>query len=413
VRELFQRWDLPISVIGQITNDGVARIKDGDESVAQVPIKLLTDPPIYRYSVRKPNWLRQEQKLDLSSLRDLAPDQCPQTFLQLIASPNLASKEWVYRQYDHQVHTNTVIAPGGDAALLRIKGTQKGIALTTDGNGRYVYLDPYVGGIIAVAESARNLICCGAEPLAITDCLNLGNPERADNYYQLKECIRGLARACHFLNIPVISGNVSLYNETQGRAIYPTPVVGMVGLIEDIGQRTTPGFKEAGDEVFLLGDSDSDEGIAGSEYLEVIHHLVCGRPKINLEQEKGVHQYCLSLIRGGIIKSAHDCSDGGLAIALAECCLWGNIGFVGNWEFDGRIDAQLFGEAQSRIIVSLAPENIPQLTHLAQKYQVLLKRLGQVGGERLIIHELLDLPLKAIKDAWQNGLSARLSGITD
>jgi phosphoribosylformylglycinamidine synthase len=254
-----------------------------------------------------------------------------------------------------------------------------------------------------VAEAARNLVCCGAEPLAITDCLNLGNPERADIYYQLKGCIRGLARGSRFLNIPVVSGNVSLYNETRGEAIYPTPVVGMLGLIEDIGQRVTPEFKEASDEVFLLGWDD--EGIAGSEYLEIVHHLVRGRPRINLDQEKRLQQCCLSLIRNGVIKSAHDCSDGGLAIALAECCLWGNIGFKGSWQFSGRLDAQLFGESQSRIIISITTENIPRLTQLAQRYPVPFKRLGKVSGERLIIQNLFDLPLKAIKEAWQSGLT--------
>jgi len=410
VKALFERWELPSDIIGYVTGDGITRITEGEKVVAEIPVKLLTEPPLYRLSCRKPKWLRPLQNFDLSSIADLSADECQPTLLRLLAGPNIASKHWVYRQYDHQVQTNTVVPPGGDAAVLRIKDTKKAISLTTDGNGRYCYLDPYNGGAIAVAEAARNLVCTGAEPLAITDCLNLGNPEKDDVYYQLKECIRGMARACRQLNVPVISGNVSLYNETKDKAIYPTPVVGMVGLIEDVDRHCTSSFKDEGDVVFLLGSQD-EGGLAGSEYLEVMRGLVAGRPFINLDLEKRVQQCCLSLIKEGIITSAHDCSDGGLAIALAECCLAGDIGFRGVWEVQGRIDAALFGELQSRIIVSVALTRAIELEGRAAQERVGLRKLGVVGGRRLIIEGLIDVPLEQMAMMWHNGLDWALRGL--
>jgi phosphoribosylformylglycinamidine synthase len=411
VKALFERWELPSDVIGYVTGDGVARIKEGEKMVAEVSVKLLTEPPFYCLSCRKPIWLRQLQSFDLGTIPDLPPGGCQLTLLKLLACPNIASKHWVYRQYDHQVETNTVVPPGGDAAVLRIKETKKAISLTTDGNGRYCYLDPYNGGAIAVAEAARNLVCTGAEPLAITDCLNLGNPERNDIYYQLKECIRGMARACRQLNIPVISGNVSLYNETKGKAIYPTPVIGMVGLIEDVNRHCTSSFKDEGDVVFLLGNQD-EGGLGGSEYLEVIHGLIAGGPFINLDLEKRVQRCCLSLIEEGIIKSAHDCSDGGLAVALAECCLAGDVGFRGGWGIQWRIDAALFGELQSRIIVSVAPTRAIELEERAAREGIGLGKLGVVGGKRLIIEGAVDVPLEQMAMMWHNGLDWALKGLS-
>ena len=410
VKALFERWELPSDIIGYVTGDGIARITEGEKIVAEIPVKLLTEPPLYRLSCRKPKWLRPLQNFDLSSIADLSAEECQPTLLRLLAGPNIASKHWVYRQYDHQVQTNTVVPPGGDAAVLRIKDTKKAVSLTTDGNGRYCYLDPYSGGAIAVAEAARNLVCTGAEPLAITDCLNLGNPEKNDVYYQLKECIRGMARACRQLNVPVISGNVSLYNETKDKAIYPTPVVGMVGLIEDVDRHCTSSFRDEGDVVFLLGSQD-EGGLAGSEYLEVMRGSIAGRPFINLDLEKRVQQCCLSLIKEGIIKSAHDCSDGGLAIALAECCLAGDIGFRGVWEVQGRIDAALFGELQSRIIVAVAPTMAIELEERAAQERIGLRKLGVAGGRRLIIEGLVDVPLEQMAMMWHNGLDWALRGL--
>ncbi len=224
--------------------------------------------------------------------------------------------------------TNTAVGPGSDAAVMRIKGTKKGIALTTDGNGLYCYLDPYAGGVIAVAEAARNVVCAGAEPLAVTDCLNFGNPEKPEVYYQMEQVVRGMAAACERLGTPVISGNVSLYNETNGDAVLPTPVVGMLGLLEDVEQRCPMAFQAAGDEVFLLGAGleAAAATLAGSEYLREVHGLVAGRPQIDLELEAGVQRACLEAIRGGLLHSAHDCSHGGLAVALAECCIESGAG---------------------------------------------------------------------------------------
>jgi phosphoribosylformylglycinamidine synthase len=404
VKAIFDKWDLRSDIIGEVTDDGIARIMEGEMVVAEVPIDLLTDPPLYRPKGIKPTWLESLQNYDLSTVPDIGKDAGP-TLLRLLASPNISSKEWVYRQYDHQVQINVAVAPGSDAAVLRIKGTEKALALTADGNGRYCYLDPYLGGIIVVAEAARNLACTGAEPLAITDCLNFGNPEKTDVYYQLEQCIRGIAQACKTLAIPVISGNVSLYNETKGEPVYPTPVVGMLGLIENIERHTTTGFKNEGDLVVMLGGNGGEtNGIGGSEYLELIHNKVVGAIQVNLDLEKRLQKCCLEAIGRGIIHSAHDCSDGGLAVALAESCIAGGIGVKAKWKITGRTDTELFGEAQSRIVVSLKQSRLNDLRKLAAMHRVPLKELGSVGGKNLLIKGLVDLPLDELDDAWRNGL---------
>jgi len=410
VKALFDRWELRSDIIGQVTDDGLARIKEGEEVVAEVPVNLLTSPPIYKRRVKKPDWLERLQAFNVSSIPDLPPKRAGSTLLHLLASPNIASKRCVYRQYDHQVGNNTVVLPGNDAGVLRIKGTKKAIALTTDGNARYCYVNPYLGGVIAVAEAARNLACSGAQPLAITNCLNFGNPEKDDVYYQLKECISGMARACRELKIPVISGNVSLYNETKSEAIYPTPVVGMVGLIEDTNKHSTSGFKNEGDRVFLLGDSQTvDSSIGSSEYLSLIHGIIKGNPYVDLGMEKRLQRCCLEAIRRGLINSAHDCSEGGLAVALAESCLANGLGFVSNdWRVEGRLDASLFGEAQSRIVVSVTPRAVWKLEKLAARWQIGAKELGTVGGKRLILKGYIDLSLKQVGKAWWGGLEKLL-----
>jgi phosphoribosylformylglycinamidine synthase len=408
VSELFKHWGLRSDIIGHVTDDGMARIKENGEVVAEAPVKLLTDPPLYQPRAEKPRWLRHLQVLKLDTIPDLAHKDLASALLKLLASPNIASKRYVYRQYDHQVGDNTVIPPGGDAAVLRIKDTKKAIALTTDGNGRYCYLNPRGGGAIAVAEAGRNLVCTGAEPIALTDCLNFGNPEKSGIYYQMRECVRGMANACRVLDIPVISGNVSLYNETGGEAVYPTPVVGMVGLIEDVSKRCTTSFKRRGDLVFLLGADGEGEGLDGSEYLEAVHAMVRGKPTIDLELEKLVQRCCLLAIKQGIVKSAHDCSDGGLAIALAESCIDGDIGFGGDWKIEGRLDEALFGESQSRIVVSVDRGDVEQLESIAGECQVLLRRLGVVGGEHFVIGEHLKLPVKQMGEVWEGGLEVAL-----
>jgi len=408
VKELFDRWKLDSTIIGQVTGDGIARIKEGEKVMAQVPVSLLVSAPVYRRRVSKPVWLRKLQHLDIATIPDLTPESCGAILLRLLSSPNIASKEWVYRQYDHQVGNNTVVLPGSDAAVLRIPSTRKGIALTTDGNGRYCYLNPYLGAAMAVAEAARNIVCTGARPLAITDCLNLGNPEKDDIYYQIKECIRGLSRACRSLGIPVISGNVSLYNETKGEAVYPTPVVGMVGLMKDVNRHCTISFKDDGDMVFLLGGGNGD-GLGGSEYLEVVHGMIAGDLYLDLDLEKRVQRCCLEAISAGVIKSAHDCSEGGLMVAIAESCLAGKRGFISDdWQVAGRLDATLFGELPSRIIVSVAPVLAQMLIAMAVKRRLPVVKLGVVGGERLTVKGLIDLPIKEAEDAWRGGLGKRM-----
>jgi len=409
VSALFRRWGLNCSIIGQVTHDGLARVKEGDKVVAEAPVKLLTDPPLYQYRVRKPKWLKEIQSLELKDIPDLTLNEAQSVFLQLLSLPNICSREWIFQHSDSGTQSD-VVPPGGDGGVLRVRGSQKALSFSVDGNGRYCYLDPYAGGAIAVAEAARNLVCTGAKPLAVTDCLNLGNPEKKDVYYQLKECIRGIAGACRKLGVPVISGNVSLYNESEEGAVYPTPVCGMVGLIKNIDLRCDMGFIGEGDEVFLLGSDLDSDGLAGSEYLELVHRLVRGRPYIDLDLERRVQSCCLKAIGRGVITSAHDCSHGGLVITLAECCLWGGLGFKGQgWRFRGRLDTTLFGEVQSRIVVSVKPEKVRYLEEIAAVSRVPVTRLGVVGGGRFIIESCIDLPLEQIESVWQSSLTKIMS----
>jgi phosphoribosylformylglycinamidine synthase subunit PurL len=415
VLEVFRKWDIPCREVGQVSAEPYAQISDDGRLIAHLPIRELSQAPRYRFQgVPSPEQARR-QRLSLSEV-PLPAAGPADTLLKLLASPNIAGKGSVYRQYDHQVQTNTVVGPGSDAAVLRIKGTGKAIALAIDGNGRHCYLDPYRGGQLVVAEVCRNLSCAGAEPLALTDCLNFGNPERPEIYYQLEQCIRGMARACRVLGVPVVSGNVSLYNESQGRSIYPTPIVGGLGLLEDAARHATAGFPEGGLTVALLGADNlrprvSD--LAGSEYLQAIHGRVAGRPVISLAREKRVQELCRRAIGQGLVASAHDCSDGGLAVALAECCILGNVGFQGGAalsQLPGRWDVTLFGERPSRIVVSLAPERLPELRRLAGELSVPLVDLGMTGGDRLQIGRGLDLPVSELADAWGGGLERALGG---
>ena len=342
----------------------------------------------------------------------------PETvLLELLASGNIASREPVFRRYDHQVQTNTVEGPGGDAAVLRLKGTNKAIALSIDGNGRYCYLDPYHGGQIAVAEVCRNLSCSGATPVALTDCLNFGDPGRPDVYYQLEWCVRGMAYACRALGVPVVSGNVSLYNESMGQAIFPTPIVGGLGIIEDVTKRVGSAFlpDHLGESmvVALIGDHITRpraSDLAGSEYLRVIHGKLAGRPVIVAEYERRLQSMCRRAIAEGLVASAHDCSDGGLAVALAESCIRDGVGFSGSSDWPRRWDAALFGERQSRIVVSLPQSAWPDLERLAAESGIPVRRLGTTGGGRFRLGRLLDLPLADISSAWNHGLADAARG---
>ncbi len=411
VRAVFDKWDLRSTVIGRSTDDGLVRIFDGDDRCGEAPVALLTDPPQYRPQGVKPAWLDELQSWDAGalSLPDVRPDE---VLARLLASPNIASKEPVFRRYDHQVQTNTVVTPGSDSAVLRLRGTRKGLAAATDGNGRYCYLDPYEGGKIAVAEVCRNVSCSGAEPVALTDCLNFGNPERPEIYYQLEECVRGISDAARTLGVPVISGNVSLYNESEG-AIYPTPIIGGLGLLENVERHTTIAFRDSGDLVYLLGRSTTDDdasSLGGSEYLSVMHGLVAGRPSIDLDLEAAVQRACRRLVSEGVARSAHDCSDGGLAVALAESCIAGDTGFTGELSQASRWDAMLFGEGQSRIIVSVSAGSEPRLLEVCRAEDVPVVRIGRVGGDRLTIDGLLDVPVADLASVWSNGIQRAASG---
>ena len=406
VKATFDKWDLQSTVIGRVTGDGLARVFDQDRPEGGVPADLLTDAPLYRLQGVKPQWLPRLQSYDLDSV-PLPQEPAGTVLLRLLASPNIASKEWVFRQYDHQVQTNTVVAPGGDAAVLRIKDTSKGIALATDGNGRYCYLDPLVGGMIAVAEACRNVSCTGATPIALTDCLNFGDPERPEIYYQMEECIKGIAQAGKAMDAPVVSGNVSLYNEAQGQAIYPTPVLGALGLLDDVTCHVGVAFNRPGDIVILLGASEvygDSATLSGSEYLELVHGLVAGRPTIDLDLEVAVQRTCRRLIKEGVANSAHDCTDGGLAVAVAESCIAGGIGFQADSSVTGRWDAALFGENQSRIVVSIAPGKLRDLESICRAEDMPWVRLGHAGGNSLRIGGLVDLEITEMQDAWRKAL---------
>ena len=413
VEMIFDRWDLRSDVIGEVTSDGHARITDGGVPAADVPVDLLTDPPLYRIDGVKPAWLDRLQQSDLSDLP--MPDATPADILvRLLESPNVASRQSIFRQYDHQVQTNTVVAPGGDAALIRIKGSQKGLAVATDGNGRYCYLDPFVGGMIAAAEACRNVSCTGATPIALTDCLNFGNPERPEIYYQLENAIAGMAEASRRLDAPVISGNVSLYNETQGVGIYPTPVVGALGVTDDVAVHATIGFKHEGDLIVLIGrdslEADASD-LSGSEYLEIVHGRVEGQPVIDIDLEVAVQRICRMLVTAGIANSAHDCSDGGLAVALAECAIAGSLGAVIRGPTDGRWDAALFGEGQSRIVVSLSPDRLSDLRSLCDAAGMPWLEIGVVSGRDFSIGDIVNVPVVELAEAHRSGLPNALAGI--
>ncbi len=410
VRSVFAKWDIPCRDIGEVIEEPDAHVVEEARTIARVPIRQLSDAPRYRLQGVQSAEQKERQRLALADV-PLPPEGPSGVLLKLLSSPNIASKEAVYRQYDHQVQTNTVVGPSSDAAVLRLRGTNKAIALSIDGNGRYCYLDPYRGGQIVVAEVCRNLSCSGAEPLALTDCLNFGDPERPDVYYQLEWCIRGMARACHMLGVPVISGNVSLYNESRGQAIFPTPVVGGLGLLEDVERHVKSAFPGEGLAVALLGDNRSRaraSDLAGSEYMTVVHGEIRGRPAIDLDLENRLQQLCRRAIAEGLIVSAHDCSDGGLAVALAESCIQGGVGFRGLSGTPRRWDAALFGERQSRIVVSLDEAEWPVLEQLAVERRVPAIRLGATEGDKFRLGHDIDLPLQEIARSWRHGLEQAL-----
>src|SRR3989442_5387961 len=325
VERIFDKWDLHASRIGIVTTDGMLRVKDRGAVVAEIPNRALTDEaPVYRRPLEQPEYLAEVQTFDLDALAvrpasgaSIAPSN--NDLVALLASPTIGSKRWVYRQYDHMVRTNTLSLPGFGAGVVRVKGTDRALALSVDGNGRYCYLDPCRGAMLAVAEAARNVACAGARPLGATNCLNFGNPERPAIMWQFAKAVEGIGEACRALDVPITGGNVSLYNETDGHAIYPTPVIGVVGLLERADRVVARRFREPGDAIVMLGDSRGELG--GTEYLKVIHGLVRGvPPALDLAAERALQQLLVTLSEERLVRSAHDCSDGGIAVTLAECC---------------------------------------------------------------------------------------------
>lgn len=402
--EIFERWGVICAKVGKVTDDGRLRLIHQGQVVGDMPVTALVDEcPIYNKPSAVPAYyeenanvdtLRYEEVTDLNGALD-----------KVLSSPSVASKAWVYNQYDYMVRTSTAVQPGSDAAVVTIRGTRKGLAMTTDCNGRFVYLDPEVGGRIAVSEAARNVVCSGAEPLAITDNLNFGSPEKPDIFWQMEKAVDGMAEACRVLDAPVIGGNVSLYNENAKGAIYPTPVVGMVGLVHDTDHITTQGFKAEGDVVFLLGETFAELG--GSEFQAVVHGVTEGRPPaLDLNVEKKLLDSVLAAIQKGLVQSAHDLSEGGLAVALAESCISGSLGAKVDFATELRPDLALFSESQSRILLSATPNKAAELEQLIASYGVPVQKIGQVTGDKLEIsvgaRSVLNRPVSELKQVWED-----------
>jgi phosphoribosylformylglycinamidine synthase len=408
VERIFEKWDLHAVRIGQVTSDGHLRVRNHGEIVADIPNKALTDDaPRYHRPMQEPPYLEEVRQLDLAAL---GPPAAPnEVFRALISSPAIASKRWVYRQYDHMVRTNTLVLPGMGTGVVRIKGTKRALALSVDGNGRFVYLDPFVGAQLAVAEAARNVACAGAQPIGATNCLNFGNPEKPDVMWQFARAVEGMGAACRALQIPVTGGNVSLYNETDGRAVLPTPVLGVVGLIEDADRVVRRAFRSAGDAVVMLGESREDLG--GSEYLSVMHGMTRGAPpRLELEKEAALQKVLVDAATAGLLRSAHDCSEGGVAVTLGECCFDSGFGVeVDLAPVAGAAQrftdiATLFGESPSRVVVSTTAKGTEPLLEMAAAAGVAAVRLGTVGGNRIRIavdgRRVVDEPVQEAEQIW-------------
>ncbi|MFA5068654.1 MAG: phosphoribosylformylglycinamidine synthase subunit PurL [Candidatus Omnitrophota bacterium] len=410
---VLKKWGINAVAIGKVIKEKTMRVKEKGVVVCQVPISALTQKaPLYDRPSRQPKYLKPAQKLDLSKVSE--PKDMNKVLLKLLDSPTIASKESAYSKFAYVDKDDVILNAGSDAAIIRVKGTKKALALSVDCNGRFCYLNPYQGAMMNVAEAARNVVCAGARPLAITDGLNFGNPMKPENYWQFEKCIDGLSRACAVLNTPVVSGNVSFYNENPKGAIDPSPMVGMVGLIEDAGKYVTQNFKTQQDVIVLLGESRGD--LSGSEYLYLIHDMKKGNPSIDIEAEKRLHETVLSAIDAGIIRSAHDLSEGGLAVALTESAISDPSRMLGacvNLEKGGmRTDELLFGEAPSRIIVSLDKAALGKLQAIAAKNKTRCSVIGVVGSDALDIRvggrSVINAGLSELSQIWRNAIKSRL-----
>lgn len=410
VRRLFAEWDLNARVFGEFVSGADATVKDGDSVLCVTPIAGLTSPPQYDLIATSAAPKRSAAPYE-PRVSDLPPREM---LLKLLGSPNIASRAYVYRQYDHQVQNNTVIPPGGDAAVIRIQNTTKALAVATDGNGRFCELDPRVGAQIAVAEACRNVAMTGARPLALTDGLNFGDPANARVKRQLVSAAQGIADAARALDVPVISGNASLYNEHQGRAIHPTPIIGAVGLLEDVAAAVSIAFKDDGDLIAVVGAAtpwDAPSGLAGSEYSHILGDELAGAIKIDLDLEARLQRAVCALAEARLIKSAHDCSLGGVAVALARCALAGALGATIETPLPAEPDAHaaLFGEAQSRAVVSLAPSRRAAVEQTLRHYELPYQIIGAVGGAELNFGGRVGIGLKECAAVWENGLEKAIA----
>ena len=416
VERIFEKWDLHAVRIGRVTADGLLRVHDQGAVIAEIPNRALADDgPIYDRPTRRPPGLDARQELDLGSLDGTpAPGDA---LRRLLASPQIASKRWIYRQYDHMVRTNSILAAGMGAGVVRVKGTRRALAFSVDGNGRYCSLDPHRGAMLAVAESARNVACVGGLPVGATNCLNFGNPERPEIMWQFAQAVEGIAEACRALDVPITGGNVSLYNETDGEAIHPTPVIGVVGVIDDASRVIGRSFRAEGSAVVLLGAGRC--GLGGSEYLKVAHGLVRGMPpSLDLEAERALQQLLVSAASSGLLESAHDCAEGGLAVTVAECCFDEsrlgvdvNVPSLATTSTGDAIDlaTTLFGEAASLVVVSVSESRADELFARAHGAGVPARLIGRTGGSHLRVSvdgtRVIDEPLGEIYDIWAQGLS--------
>ena len=407
VTEVFDKWGLDSTIIGHVTDDKLMTIRLNGEIVSQIPSDVLVlggGAPVYHRESKRPAWLDELNELNLTDY-SLERDW-NRTLLDMMASPNICYKGWVFDQYDSTVRTNTAIGPGSDAAVLRLRKSRKALAMTTDCNGRWCFLNPRLGAQSAVAEAARNIVCSGGKPLAITNCLNFGNPYKPEIYYGFSEAVAGMGEACLVFDTPVTGGNVSFYNEDPQRAVYPTPTIGMLGLIEDVGHITSQWFKNEGDAVILMGATKEELG--GSYYLHTFHGQTRGPvPELDLNFELRLQQALLAAIKSGWVNSAHDCSDGGLAVALAESCISNRDRMIGaeiKLDENTRTDCLLFGESQSRVVVSCAPEAVAHFRELCSRMSLPWAEIGRVGGDRLKINNLVDLPLSELETTWYEAL---------
>lgn len=413
VKAVFEKWDLNCEIIGEVTDDGILHVNYQNNLKATIPafeLVLGGGAPVYIRDQKEPKYLSEARKFDFNTLPE--PKDLRETFLKVFSSPNIVSKQWVYQQYDSMVRTNTIVGPGCDAAVILIKGTSKALAMKTDCNSRYVYLNPKEGTKIAVAEAARNIVCSGGVPLGVTNCLNFGNPYKPEVYWQFAEAIAGMGEACRKFDTPVTGGNVSFYNESPETAVYPTPTIGMVGLVEDLKHVTTSFFKDEGDIIYLLGEDKEELG--GSEYAKVIHNLVAGdAPQLNMNEEKNLQDILLNLIRKGLIKSAHDITEGGIAAALAECCIINQekqIGCEVEMSIKTRKDFSLFSESQSRIIISVSALKKSELEKELKSVNLSFSKLGVVTGNALQIQDIFTISLKELSDIYFNTIPGIMAG---